>query len=147
MIYLGADHGGFTMKETIKRKLARARIPFIDCGAQSYDRFDDYPLIARTVARAVAGHPRHRGILFCRSGVGVTVVANKVRGIRSVLAEDAWIARRARRDENANILALPAEHLTPAQLWTIITAWRTTRYRGAPRDRRRLRQIRTIERA
>ena len=147
MIYLGADHGGFLLKEELKKRLARRRIRFVDCGAPTLDSRDDYPAFARAVAKAVAKSPRHRGIVLCRSGVGVDIVANKTPRVRSVVATDVWIARRSRRDDNTNVIALPAEHVSAKQAWAIVSAWRTTKYRRTTRDVRRLRQIVKIEHA
>ncbi len=147
MIYIGADHGGFSLKESLKRRLRRKRVAFEDVGAFEYDSDDDYPRIARSVTSAVKRNARNRGIIICRSGVGASIAANKVRGIQAVLADDAWTAGRGRRDENANVLALGAEHVTEPQAWRIVTAWLTTRYRNTARDRRRLRQISATERA
>lgn len=145
MIYLGSDHGGFKLKEALKQSLTRARIRFVDCGATSLDPHDDYPYYARAVARAVANGRSHRGIVLCRSGVGVEIVANKIRGIRATVAEDVWIATRARRDDNANVLALPADRLTRARAWSIVKAWLATDYRAAKRDVRRLKQLSRID--
>lgn len=145
MLYIGADHGGYKLKELLKHHLEKSRIPFRDLGARSLNPQDDYPPIAQKVARAVARGRRAGGVLLCRSGVGVAIVANKVKGVRAVLAPDAWLATRAKRDEDANVLCLPAERLTAAQAWQIVRAWRAAPFRGAARDRRRLRQIQRIE--
>lgn len=146
MLYLGADHGGFRLKERLKRQLARRRIPFSDVGALRYELNDDYPDIARSVAALVARHPRHRGLLVCRSGVGVCIVANKQSGIRAVASESTWNAIRSRRDDDANILCLGADRLTDAQAMAILTAWLRTAFRNAARDRRRLKKISNFER-
>ncbi len=141
MIYLGADHGGFRLKERLKQVLARTRRPFVDLGSFKYDAADDYPLIAARVARAVQRHPGSRGLLLCRSGVGVSIVANRYRRIRCVLASEAWGAARARRDEDANVLALPSERLSTNEAISIMNVWFRTTFRNAARDRRRLREI------
>ncbi|MBI4093052.1 MAG: RpiB/LacA/LacB family sugar-phosphate isomerase [Candidatus Kerfeldbacteria bacterium] len=147
MLYLGTDHGGYKLKEQLKHMLAKAKIPFIDIGARRLDPSDDYPPIAARVARAVTRDQGNRGILLCRSGVGVAVVANKVMGVRATVAPDPWLARRARRDDNINVLALPADRLTAAASWKIIRTFLATRFRNTTRDRRRIRQIKAIEHA
>lgn len=147
MLYLDADHGGFKLKEGLRLRLSRAGIAYRDLGPTRPSRTDDYPIPAQRVARSVSRGPRHRGLLICRSGVGMAIVANKVRGVRAVLAADAWTARRARRDEDANVLALGADRLTAAAAWRIVRAWLTAPFRNAARDRRRLREIQRIERA
>ncbi len=147
MIYIGADHGGFKLKEQLKRRLRTAKLPFKDLGAHRLDATDDYPLFAARVARAVSRSDKHRGILLCRSGVGVSVAANKIRGVRATVASDSWMAARARRDDNINVLALPADRLTIGAAWKIVRAFLTTKFRNAARDRRRIRQIKALEHA
>lgn len=147
MIFLGSDHGGFKLKEQLARRLQAAKRPFKDMGAHRLDSSDDYPLIAARVARAVSRGSAHRGILFCRSGVGMSVAANKIRGIRATVATDTWLAGRARRDDDVNVLALPADKLSIAAAWPIVRAFLRTPFRGASRNRRRLRQIKQLEHA
>ncbi len=147
MIYLGADHGGYRLKESLKKRFAAERIRFVDCGAFTLNNRDDYPKFARAVAQAVAKNPRHRGIVLCRSGVGVGIVANKTRGVRSVVATDVWLAKRSRRDDNTNVIALPAERITGRKAWAIVSAWLDTKYRATARDVRRLKQIARIDHA
>jgi len=147
MLYLGSDHGGFHMKERLKKTLAQHGLAFTDLGAYTLQPDDDYPLIAARVGRAVIKHRAHRGILLCRSGVGANIVANKIPGVRAVHATEVWVAVRSRRDENTNILALPAEHLPLAKAWKIIHHWQKMKYRPLPRYQRRLNQIKKIERA
>lgn len=147
MLYLGADHGGFSMKRALARRLTRARIPFRDLGAVRLDPNDDYPVYARKVALAVRRKKGNQGIVMCRSGAGASIAANKVRGIRCVLAESVWTVKRARRDDNVNMLALGADRLTSGAAWKIVQAWRGTAFRHATRDIRRLSEIKAIERA
>lgn len=146
MLYIGADHGGFKLKQALVSRLQQAGLPVKDVGANRLNPADDYPLMAASLAALVARRPIHQGILLCRSGVGVNIVANKIRGIRAVLANDTWTAKRARRDENANILCLAAERLQPATAMRIIRAWMKQSPRGTVRDRRRLAQLSAIER-
>ncbi len=147
MLFLGSDHGGFKLKQQLKRKLMQARYDVSDLGAHQLDPDDDYPLIAFRVARAVIRHSSHRGILLCRSGVGAAVAANKINGIRATVATDAWLAGRARRDDDINVLTLPADRLNTAAAWKIVQAFLRTKFRRSPRDRRRLQQIKAIEHA
>jgi ribose 5-phosphate isomerase B len=147
VIYLVADHGGFRAKERLKRALGRQRRRVEDLGPARLDPSDDYPPAAARLALAVHRSAQHRGIALCRSGVGMAVVANKFPGIRAVTAVDPWSARRARQDEDANVLALAADRLTDDAILRISQAFLTTRFAAIPRYRRRLRQIRKIERA
>lgn len=142
-IILGADHGGYRFKEALKRFLGVA-YDVKDLGNAVEDRNDDYPAIALRVAQQIA-RTHGRGILICRSGVGVCIVANKVRGIRAVHAQTAAIARAARKDEDANVLCLGQDHLTLVDAKRIVTAWIATPASYARRHRRRVAQIRRIE--
>ncbi|MBI3963899.1 MAG: RpiB/LacA/LacB family sugar-phosphate isomerase [Candidatus Kerfeldbacteria bacterium] len=143
-IFIGADHGGYRFKEALKRSLG-ATHDVKDLGNAVEDRNDDYPTIALRVAQQVV-RTGGRGILVCRSGVGVCIVANKVRGIRAVHAHTAAIARAARRDEDANVLCLGQDHLALADAKRIVAAWLRTPASRAQRHRRRVAQIRRIER-
>lgn len=146
MLYLGADHGGYRLKEVLKRMFKKSRIPFRDVGAHGLDENDDYPTMAAAVARGVQKNAKNRGILICRSGVGVCIAANKLKDVRAVLAPTTWIAKRARRDDDTNVLCLPSERLKPAAAWAVVRAFLRQPFRNAARDRRRLRQIRSFER-
>src|SRR3972149_6282523 len=110
MIYIGADHRGFQLKEEIKKYLAERGEKFKDIGNLKFEPDDDYPDFAVKVAGEVAKSPKkNRGILLCGSGVGVDVAANKVRGVRSALALSAWMAQAAREDDEVNVLSLSAD--------------------------------------
>ncbi|MDP3964269.1 MAG: RpiB/LacA/LacB family sugar-phosphate isomerase [bacterium] len=145
MIYLGSDHGGFAAKEELKKRMKKARITFRDLGPASYDPDDDYPFFAAKVGRAVAQSPSHKGVLICRSNTGVAIAANKIKGVRAVGASHVWTARRAKRDENANVLCLASEDPKAEPAWTIVRGWLKQGFRNAERDRRRLKQIRSLE--
>ena len=146
MLYLAADHGGFRLKENLKRRLAKAGFTFRDFSSSQATLNDDYPILAGRVAAKVSQGSNDRGLLLCRSGVGMGIVANKFRGVRAVVASDVWTARRSRRDENVNVLTLPAERLAGPAAWAIVRAWLAQPFRNAARDRRRLRQLQRFER-
>jgi ribose 5-phosphate isomerase B len=146
MLYIGSDHGGYYRKEALKLQLTKVGIACIDVSAKKRDPHDDYPVITRTLTSCVTLNQKHRGILLCRSGVGMSMAANKIRGIRAVLAADTWIAGRSRRDENSNVLCLPAEHLSDRDVWHIVRTWLRQPYRKTLRDQRRLKQLTAIER-
>ncbi|MDP3004092.1 MAG: RpiB/LacA/LacB family sugar-phosphate isomerase, partial [Candidatus Azambacteria bacterium] len=110
MIYIGADHRGYKLKETLKIYLKELNCNFEDSGAKELIPDDDYPDYALVVAKKVAESPdENRGILICGSGVGVDIVANKIRNIRSALCFDVKQAQMSRSDDNANILSLSAD--------------------------------------
>lgn len=145
MLFLGADHGGFQMKEQLKRVLAAQGIPFRDLGAVRYVREDDFPFIAVRVARAVAKSPAHRGVLLCRSGVGMALAANKVRGIRAVQAGSVAIAVRSRREEDTNVLALASDFLSFVAARLILRRWLREPFRPLERYQRRLQQLQRLD--
>lgn len=147
MIYLGADHGGFKLKERIKAFLAGRGLDAVDMGNELYDPDDDYPDYARRVAEAVAQEPGiHRGVLICRNGIGMSVVANKIPGVRCSHAANIEIARTSRLDDNTNVLALPADHLSESEALAIVDVWLQTPFSGAERHQRRLKKIDELER-
>lgn len=111
-IYLGADHGGYKLKEEIKTWLKEWGLEFEDMGAHEFNSQDDYPDFAWPVAVKVGSNLKSFGILACRSGQGESIVANKARGARAALAWNEHSAHAARNDDDANILCLPADYVT-----------------------------------
>src|SRR3990170_9131233 len=112
MIYLGTDHRGFELKEKIKQWLEEWGKSYEDLGNTVLDPDDDYPDFAAQVARRVAENPEeNRGIMLCGSAVGVDIVANKFRGVRSavVWSDNAALVKQSRQHDGANVLALPAD--------------------------------------
>ena len=108
-VFLGADHGGFTLKEKIKAWLKEHDFDVKDLGPED-DESCDYPLFAIKVARAVAEDEDFRGILICGTGLGMSMAANKIPGIRAACCHDAFTTEMARRHNNANILCLGARN-------------------------------------
>lgn len=143
MIYLGADHGGVRFLRRLRRAMPDLTVR--DLGPQRIVPTDDYPLIAGRVARRVARAKGHRGILVCRTGVGMAVAANKVAGIRAVQGTSVPLAVRSRQEEDSNILALAAEFLTVRAAVKIVRAWLRQPFRPQPRYRRRLRQLTRLD--
>src|SRR6185295_18844469 len=111
-VYIGADHGGFKLKEEIKEWLKEWGYEFLDMGAAKYQSDDDYPDYAWPVAMKVGNEHAALGILACRSGQGEAIVANKAKGARAALAWSEKTAYAARNDDDANILCLPADYVT-----------------------------------
>ena len=107
MIYLGTDHRGFEQKEEIKKFLQQKGITFEDLGNNQLDPNDDYTDFGLAVAKKVAEKPdENRGILFCGSGIGMAIVANRLKGVRAGLCLSPWMAEHGRRNEDINILVL-----------------------------------------
>ncbi len=140
-IYIGADHRGFALKEYIENYLTAEGRAVVDCGAATHDESDDYPDFAKAVAERVASEAGAKGILLCGSGNGVAITANKIRGIRAAVAMTEEQARAARSDEDANVIALAADHLMEDEARDIIEAFLSTPFLDAERHMRRIGKI------
>lgn len=147
MIYLASDHGGYAVKQRLARWLPTLGVEVHDIGPRTRRPQDDYPLWAVKVARLVRRSPESRGILVCRSGVGMAIVANKVPGIRASQASNPTMARRARQDEDTNVLSIAADYQSWPEIQRIVRTWLKTPFRPLVRYRRRLKQITSVERA
>lgn len=146
MLYLGADHRGFALKEKIKSWLSIRGILFQDMGAEVFNADDDYPDYAEAVSREVAKKPdEHRGILICGSGAGVCIAANKFLGIRAALALNPEMARALRNDDDVNVLCLAADFTSEEEALAIVDAWLHTPAGKEERYRRRIEKISDIE--
>lgn len=137
---LASDHAGYKLKEIIKAFLKRKKIAFKDFGTFSEESVD-YPDFARPAAEAVAKGEFERGIFFCGSGVGVTIVANKVKGIRAVNAYNTHIAKQSRQHGDCNVLCLAGRKLTRAKATKIVDAWLKAKFSGEERHLRRIAKI------
>ncbi len=143
-VVLSSDHAGFQLKKKVKEFLSEKGIEFSDIGTHS-DESVDYPYYALRVAEEVAAGRFERGVVLCGSGVGVSIAANKVPGIRAANVSDADSARLSREHNDANILALGARTIDPKRAMEIIDIWLKTEFSGG-RHKRRLDQVREIER-
>lgn len=145
MIFLGADHRGFQLKEWLKKRMADEGYEIVDLGNDHLDAGDDYVIFAEKVAKAVVTEPNQRGILLCGSGAGVDMVANKVDGVRSALVFDVRRAVQARQHEDANVLSLPADVLDGETALEIIKAFLGTKFSDEERHERRLEEMKKVE--
>ncbi|MGD9129872.1 MAG: RpiB/LacA/LacB family sugar-phosphate isomerase [Candidatus Woesebacteria bacterium] len=144
-ISLGTDHGGFELKEAIKQWLIKQGHQVIDRGAFKLDPKDDYPDFAKLVAKDVAADPKAIGILFCRSGGGMTIAANKFKKIRAVDVVDEKSATHAKKDNNANVISLGADWTSERKAKASIKAFLKTKFKAEPRHVRRLKKIEQYE--
>lgn len=142
-IALASDHAGFALKAHVAERLAAQGHEVLDLGTDSHDSVD-YPLLAAPAARMVGRGEAERGVLVCGSGVGVSIVANKVPGVRAVNAHDAQEAEMARRHNDANIVALSGARLEPDQADAILASFLGTDFDGG-RHERRVNQITAME--
>jgi len=143
-IAIGADHAGFPLKQKIKQWLTEQGIDVQDEGTISTDSVD-YPDFARQVGEEVAGKKVDRGILVCGSGIGMSIAANKVPGVRAANVHTVYEAQMSREHNDANVLALGARILTDDEAHSILDAWLRTKFAGG-RHQRRLDKISQIER-
>lgn len=144
MIILGADHAGYEFKERVKEYLSGLGEKFEDEGTYSAEPCD-YPIIAEKVARKVENTENSKGILICGSGIGVSIAANKVKGIRAALCMNSELSAMARKHNNANILCLAARFINFEEAKKSIWVFLNTEFEGG-RHQRRVEQIYDIER-
>lgn len=162
MIYIGADHGGFQLKEEIKAWLSEWGYAYDDLGNTKMDPEDDYPEFALKVAKKVKPHlnplltgegtkkvrswkDEAKGILACRSAAGMVIVANKVKGIRAVAVFDEESAKHSRTNNDANVLALSGDWMSDEQAKRALKVWLETEFSAEERHTRRLEEIKKIE--
>ena len=134
-VAVGSDHGGFRYKEQIIEYLKSRNIPYFDVGTHTPEACD-YPVIARKVAELVISGQANRGILVCGTGIGMSIAANKVKGIRAALCGDTYSARVSRAHNNANILCLGERLIGEHPALDIVDIWLTTRFEGGRHKRR-----------
>ena len=144
-IALGSDHAGFALKEHVKQTLQAEGHDVTDVGAES-DESVDYPGFAHKAAALVAAGDAELGVLACGSGVGVSIVANKVSGVRAVNAHDAEEVAQSRRHNDVNVVTLSGARLDAAEADDIVTAFLATEFEGG-RHARRVEQIGELESA
>ena len=144
-IYIGSDHAGFKLKTILEEYLKKAGYTVVDLGPSAYDEDDDYPDFSYAVAQRVATDPLARGILLCANAQGVSIVANKVKGIRAATGFDEQVAQTSRTDDDSNVLCLPARHLSKQEVLKITTLWLQTDFSGEERHLRRLQKLSEIE--
>lgn len=140
MIGIGSDHGGFEMKEAVKKHLEERGLEYKDFGTYSADSCD-YPVYGRAVAKAVASGECDRGIIICGTGIGISITANKVKGIRAALCSDCFSAQATREHNDANILAMGARVLGEGLALKIVDTFLDTPFSGDPRHVRRISMI------
>ena len=146
MIYIGSDHGGLELKEQIKQWLDEWQMPYEDLGPHEMDPEDDYPDYAFPVSEKVAEDPdTNKGILACRSAAGVIIAANKVTNVRAVSAFNTESAKHSREHNNANVLGLSGDWMTPEQAKEVLQAWLGTDFPSEERHARRINKITDYE--
>lgn len=144
VIALGCDHAGFALKTTVGERLTAAGHRVVDCGAMD-DAPSDYPDFARAVGLAILDGRAERGVLICGSGVGASVAANKLPGVRAALCHDTFSARQGVEDDDLNVICCGARVVGPALAMEVLHAFLSAQFSGLERHVRRLEKIIRIE--
>lgn len=142
-IAVGCDHGGIILKPAVVAKLEELGHEVVDYGTYS-DESVDYPVYAEKVANAVASGECEKGVLLCGTGIGISIAANKVKGIRAAVVDNEFCAQACKEHNNANILAMGGRVIRPEMASKLVGIWLTTEYAGG-RHQRRLDEITAIE--
>lgn len=145
MIAIGADHGGFELKEHIKKHLDELGLEYKDYGTYSEESVD-YPDCAKPVCEAVMDRTADKGILICGTGIGISIAANKHKGIRAALCGDVYSAKMTKVHNNANVLCLGGRVTGRELAFMIVDAWLNAEYEGG-RHQARIDKIHAIEEA
>ena len=144
-IAVGGDHNGFAVKNGLVALLEEAGHQVLDIGPESLDSADDYPDFADAMASLVTSGKVERGIMICGSGVGASMAANKVPGIRAAVCHDIYSAHQGVEHDDINVLCLGTRIIGWEVTKELVTAFVSARFSGEPRHKRRLEKVRTIE--
>jgi ribose 5-phosphate isomerase B len=142
---IATDHGGFGLKQLLAARLRAAGHEVVDFGAHQLSLDDDYPDFVIPLSRAVAAGQVERGVAVCGSGVGATVCANKIKGVRACLIEDHFSAKQGVEDDNLNLLCLGGRIEGPELAWELVQAFLAAKFTQAPRHQRRLGKVAALE--
>jgi ribose 5-phosphate isomerase B len=146
MIYIASDHGGFKLKEDIKKFLRQEKMKFVDLGPKKFVATDDYPDYAKKVAEKVSRLPqKNLGIIICRSGQGAAIVANKYKHVRAAIATHIVEAKLSREHNLSNVLSLSGDFMSPHAARNVVEVWLHTPAGTDPRHLRRVKKITEIE--
>jgi ribose 5-phosphate isomerase B len=141
-VYLAADHAGYELKNQLREHLFHSGYDVEDVGAHNLDADDDYPKYAYAAAiKLLGGADDDRAVLICGSGQGMSIAANRVRGVRAALAWNQDTAKASRRDDNANALVLPARFISADEAFKAVDAWLKTEFSSDPKYHRRLDEL------
>jgi ribose 5-phosphate isomerase B len=142
---IATDHGGFALKEELLAQLRTAGHEIIDFGAHCLTPDDDYPDFVTPLARAVVAGNVERGVAICGSGVGASVCANKIPGVRACLIHDHFSAKQGVEDDHMNVLCMGGRTVGPAVAWDLVQTYLAATYSQAPRHLRRLAKVAALE--
>ena len=130
MIAIGSDHAGFELKEQVMQHFDQLGIEYVDLGFHEWKKDDDYPVVAKKVARFVQSKQAEKGILICGTGIGMSICANKFHGIRSVVASDSFSVRMSRMHNDANVLCFGARVIGKGVALELVDLFLNTNFEG-----------------
>jgi ribose 5-phosphate isomerase B len=145
-VAFGCDHAGWPLRERVLAERRARGATVVDCGAVEMNPGDDYPDVAAAVGHAVADGAADRGVLVCGSGVGASIAANKLAGVRCALCHDPFSARQGVEDDDMNVIALGARVVGPELAAELLRDFLDARFSGAERHKRRVEKITRLER-
>jgi ribose 5-phosphate isomerase B len=128
MIIIGSDHGGYETKENLKSNLDRRKIPYVDCGCDGSSV--DYCDVAEAVCRKVLKDENNKGVLICGTGVGISIAANKIKGIRAALCADYYTAKLTRMHNDSNVICFGGRTIGHEVAWELLNVWLNTEFEG-----------------
>jgi ribose 5-phosphate isomerase B len=144
-IGIATDHGGFALKEELVARIRDAGHEVVDFGAHELTADDDYPDFVVPLAQAVVAGKADRGVAICGSGVGASVCANKVKGVRACLIHDHFSAKQGVEDDHMNILCMGGRTVGPEVAWDLVQTFLSAEFSNAPRHLRRLGKVASLE--
>ncbi|HVO12274.1 MAG TPA: ribose 5-phosphate isomerase B [Vicinamibacteria bacterium] len=146
-LVVGSDHAGFDLKQEVAEALRRGGHQVLDVGAYAPEPADDYPDFAAAVGRAVVDGHAERGVLICGSGVGASVAANKLHGVRAAVCHDTYSAHQGVEHDDMNVLVLGSRVVASSLAHELVGAFVAARFSGEERHRRRLEKVRALDEA
>lgn len=145
MIFISSDHRGLELKNYLTNELTKQGVGVVDLGPYTLNPEDDYPDYAKLVAEKIQEDPENMGVLICANGVGMSIAANKFRGVRAALSWDPKHAQSSRTDDGANVLVLPALYTNNETALEITQTWLSTNFSGEDRHIRRLVKVTDLD--
>jgi ribose 5-phosphate isomerase B len=145
MIYISSDHRGYELKNYLIKELTPKGTIVMDLGPFNFNPDDDYPDYAKLVAKKIQENPHNMGILICANGVGMSIAANKFKGVRASISWNSKHAATSRNDDKTNILVLPSDFIIKEEALEITQTWLSTDFSGEERHLRRIMKITSFE--
>jgi ribose 5-phosphate isomerase B len=145
LVGIATDHGGFVLKEDLVARIRAAGHEVVDFGAHGFDPGDDYPDFVIPLGQAVASGTIERGVAVCGSGVGASVCANKISGVRAALVHDHFSARQGAEDDHMNIICMGGRTVGPLVAWDLVETFLEAKFSQAERHLRRLGKVASLE--